>query len=182
VYGPVVAEARLRAATHGLTPEGDGWFVVNAREARWREWEGFGVYCQFEGKRRFPQFGINVSVLEPGESLGLYHAEPRAQEDFLVLVGECLLVVEDEERPLRAWDFFHCPPGTAHMIVGAGTGRSVVVGVGARGRRHGGIVYPVSEVAARNGVSVASETRDAAEAYRPFGFPKRVLYRDGLLP
>jgi uncharacterized cupin superfamily protein len=182
VYGPVVAEARLRAATHGLTPEGEGWFVVSARDARWREWERFGVYCQFEGKRRFPRFGINVSVLEPGESLGLYHAEPRAQEDFLVLAGECLLLVEEQERPLRAWDFVHCPPGTAHMIVGAGTGRSVVLAVGARGRRHGGIVYPVSEVAARHGLSVETETPKPQEAYAAFGFPKRVRYREGMLP
>jgi uncharacterized cupin superfamily protein len=178
----VPGEAPLRQATHGLTPEGDGWFVVNAREARWREWPPFGVWCAFEGKKRFREFGINVSVLEPGESIGLYHAEPRAQEDFLVLAGECLLIVEGQERPLRAWDFVHCPPGTAHMIVGAGTGRSVVLGVGARGRRHGGIVYPVSEAAARHGVSVPSETKDAAEAYRPFGFPRRVRYTEGSLP
>jgi uncharacterized cupin superfamily protein len=182
VYGPVVAEARLRQATHGLTPDGDGWFVVNARETRWRAWPRFGVYCQFEGKKRFPQLGINVSVLEPGESLGLYHAEPRAQEDFLVVAGECLLLVEEQERPLRAWDLVHCPPGTRHMIVGAGAGRSVVIGVGARGRRHGGIVYPESEPAARHGVSVATETKDASEAYRPFGFPRRVRYEEGLLP
>jgi uncharacterized cupin superfamily protein len=182
VYGPVVAEARLRKATHGLTPEGDGWFVANAREARWRAWPPFGVWCAFEGKRRFPQVGINVSVLEPGEAIGLYHAEPRAQEDFLVVAGECLLLAEGEERPLREWDLVHCPPGTAHMIVGAGTGRSVVVGVGARGRRHGGIVYPVSAAAERCGVSVPVETKDAGEAYRPFGFPRRVHYEDGWLP
>jgi uncharacterized cupin superfamily protein len=182
VYGPVVAEARLREATHGLTPEGVGWFVVHAREARWREWQRFGVYCQFEGKRRFPRFGIDVSVLEPGESLGLYHAEPRAQEDFLVLAGECLLIVEEQERPLRTWDFVHCPPGTTHLIVGAGTSRSIVLGVGARGRRHRGIVYPVSEVAARHRLSVETETPKPEEAYAAFGFPKRVGYREGMLP
>ena len=90
--------------------------------------------------------------------------------------------MEEQERELRAWDFVHCPPGTAHMIVGAGTGRSVVLGVGARGRAHGGIVYPVSEVAARHEVSVETETRKPEEAYAAFGFPKRVRYRDGLLP
>jgi len=178
----VVEEAALREATHGLTPEGDGWFVVNARESRWRRWPPFGVWCAFEGKKRFPQLGINVSVLEPGEAIGLYHAEPRAQEDFLVVAGECLLIAEDEERPLRAWDFVHCPAGTAHMIVGAGGGPSVVIGVGARGRRHGGIVYPASPVAARHGVSVAAETKDAGQAYRPFGFPRRVRYEEGWLP
>ena len=182
MYGPVVAEARLREATHGLTPEGVGWFVVNAREARWREWEGFGVYCQFEGKRRFPQFGINVSVLEPGESLGLYHAEPRAQEDFLVVAGSCLLLVEEQERELRAWDFVHCPPGTRHIVLGAGDGPSIVVAVGARGRSRSGVLYPVSERAARHGVSVEAETPKPDEAYAAFGFPKRVRYREGLLP
>jgi uncharacterized cupin superfamily protein len=177
----VVEEAALREATHGLTPEGEGWFVVNAREARWREWPLFGAWCAFEGKKRFPQFGINVSVLEPGEAIGLYHAEPRAQEGFLVVSGECVLLVEEEERQLRAWDFVHWPPGTAHMIVGAGTGPAVVVGVGARGRKHGGILYPVSAVAGRHGVSVAAETRDAREAYRPYGFARRVRY-GGRLP
>ena len=182
MYGPVVAEARLREATHGLSPEGDGWFVVNAREARWREWDGFGVYCQFEGKRRFPRVGINVSVLEPGESLGLYHAEPRAQEDFLVVAGTCLLLVEEQERELRAWDFVHCPPGTNHIVVGAGDGPAVVVAVGARGRKHGGVVYPVSGLAARHRVSVETETRKPGEAYAAFGHSKRVRYREGLLP
>ena len=181
MYGPVVAEARLREATHGLTPEGDGWFVLNASEARWREWPPFGVWCAFEGKKRFPEVGINVSVLEPGEAIGVYHAEPRAQEDFLVVAGECVLLVEEQERPLRAWDFVHCPPGAAHMIVGAGSGPAVVVGVGARGRKHAGIVYPVSATAARHGVSVAEETKDAREAYRPFGFARRVRY-GGWLP
>jgi uncharacterized cupin superfamily protein len=165
VYGPVVAEARLRAATHGLTPEGDGWFVVNAREARWREWEGFGVYCQFEGKRRFPQFGINVSVLEPGESLGLYHAEPRAQEDFLVLAGECLLLVEEQERPLRAWDFVHLPSMVPHVLVGAGTGPCVLLMAGARPDPEE-IIYPVSELALRHGAGVEEATPDPDVAYR----------------
>ena len=178
----MVEEAPLREATHGLTPEGDGWFVANAREARWRERRPFGVWCAFEGKRRFPQFGINVSVLRPGEAIGLYHREPRAQEDFLVVSGECLLLVEEQERALRAWDLVHCPSGTAHMIVGAGSGPSVVIAVGARGRTHGGIVYPASGLAARHDVSVPVETTDAAEAYRPFGFARRVRYREGWLP
>jgi uncharacterized cupin superfamily protein len=181
VYGPVVAEARLREATHGLTPEGDGWFVLSAREARWREWQPFGSWCAFEGRKRFPQVGINVNVLEPGEAVGLYHAEPRAQEDFLVLAGECMLLVEEQERPLRAWDFVHCPSGAAHMIVGAGAARSVVLGVGARGRRRGGIVYPDSALAHRHGVAAAVETTDAREAYRPFGLARRVRY-GGWLP
>jgi uncharacterized cupin superfamily protein len=178
----VVEEAPLRQATHGLTPEGDGWFVVNARDARWREWDGFGVYCQFEGKRSFPQLGINVSVLEPGESLGLYHAEPRAQEDFLVVAGRCLLLVEEQERELGAWDFVHCPPGTRHILLGAGTGPSIIVAVGARGRGRSGVVYPVSALAGGHGASSAAETTRSSEAYEGRGRPRRVRYEQGWLP
>ena len=177
----MVPEARMRETKFGLAPDGDGWFVVNAREIRWRRWERLGVYCDFEGKKRFPQLGVNISVLEPGESLGRYHRE-NAQEDFLVVAGRCLVIVEDEERELGPWDFFHSPPGTAHMIVGAGDGPSVVVAAGARGRRPKGLVYPVSAAAARRGVSVERETTDASEAYADLDRPKRVPYGDGRLP
>jgi uncharacterized cupin superfamily protein len=165
----------------GYMPDGQGWFVVNARAIRWREWEKLGVYCDFEGKRRFPQLGCNISVLEPGQSLGRYHRE-NGQEGFLVLSGRCVLVVEDEERELRAWDFFHSPPGTAHMIVGAGEGPAVVLAVGARGLPRKGLVYPVSDVAARHGISVAQETTKPAEAYADLSHPTRVTYQDGWLP
>jgi uncharacterized cupin superfamily protein len=72
--------------------------------------------------RTFPDLGVTLAVIWPGQPSGLYHAETN-QEDFLVLAGECVLLVEGEERPLRAWDFVHCPPGTAHVFVGAGTAR-----------------------------------------------------------
>jgi uncharacterized cupin superfamily protein len=165
---------------YGFMPDGEGWFVVSAREIRWRDWGSLGVYCDFEGKRRFPHLGFNISVLEPGQSLGRYHRE-NAQEGFLVLAGRCTLIVEDEERDLRAWDFFHSPPGTAHMIVGAGDGSSVVLAVGARGLTRKGLVYPVSEVAAKHGVSVAEETTKPREAYADLERPMRVAY-DGRLP
>lgn len=158
-------EAPLRMSKNGLVVDGEGWFVVNARESRWRDEGALGSYCTFEGKRRFPQLGINVSVLEPGEAMGMYHRE-RAQEGFLVVAGECVLIVEEQERRLRAWNFFHCPGGTEHIIVGAGSEPAVVVAVGARGRAiGGGVVYTVSERAARHGASVARETRKLAEAY-----------------
>src|SRR5918994_7849578 len=137
----VVPEVPPRTTKYGLVNDGEGWFVVNAREARWRERETLGVYCDFEGKRRFSQLGINVSVLQPGESLGRYHRE-NAQEGFLVLAGECLLIVEGEERKLKPWDFFHSPPQTEHIIVGAGEGASVVVAVWARGVRRKGPLLP----------------------------------------
>ena len=174
-------EAIRRETKHGLVYDSPGWFVINACEARWRSWERLGVYCDFEGKRRFPQLGINLSVLRPGESLGRYHAE-NAQEDFLVLAGECVLIVEEAERRLHTWDFVHCPPGTAHMIVGAGGGASLVLAVGTRGRRPKGIVYPVSAAAARHGVSVERETKNASQAYADLPRPVRVPYERGWLP
>lgn len=168
-------EIPLRMTKFGLVADGDGWFVINARESRWRERDGLGCWCDFEGKRPFRQLGVNISVLQPGESLGRYHRE-KAQEDFLVLAGSCLLVVDDQVRDLEAWDFVHCPPETGHMIVGAGDGPSVVFAVGARGRGRKGIVYPVSETAKRLGVSVGEETTKPAEAYADLAPSSRVAY------
>ena len=177
----MVPETPARKTKFGLVNDGEGWFVVNAREARWRERDTLGVYCDFEGKRRFPQLGINVSVLQPGESLGRYHRE-NAQEGFLVLAGECLLIVEDEERELKTWDFFHSPPQTEHIIVGAGEGPSVVVAVGTRGLSRKGLVYLVSEAAQKHGVSVTKETTKSAEAYADLPHSSRIAYGDGWLP
>jgi mannose-6-phosphate isomerase-like protein (cupin superfamily) len=177
----MVPETPARKTKYGLVNDGEGWFVVNAREARWRERDTLGVYCDFEGKRRFPQLGINISVLQPGESLGRYHRE-NAQEGFLVLAGECLLIVEDEERELKTWDFFHSPPQTEHIIVGAGEGPSVVVAVGTRGLSRKGLVYLVSEAAQKHGVSVTKETTKSAEAYADLPHSSRIAYGDGWLP
>ena len=179
-------EAPLRLTKNGLVVDGDGWFVIAAPESRWNDAGPLGSYCTFEGKRRFRQLGINISVLEPGESMGLYHSE-NAQEGFLVLAGECLLIVEEEERRLRAWDYFHCPGGTRHIIVGAGDHPAIVVGVGARGRGiGGGVVYPVSEIAARHGAGVERETTSPVEAYATIRaeLPRStfVPYRHGWLP
>ena len=176
----MVPEAPLRQTKYGLVADVDGWFVVNAREARWRDWGPLGVYCDFEGKRRFRQLGINISVLQPGQSLGRYHRE-NGQEGFLVLAGKCVLIVEEAERELKAWDFFHCPPQTAHMIVGGGDGPSLVVAVGARGLGRKGLVYPVSKTARKHGVSVKKETTKPAEAYADIPRSQRVAY-DGRLP
>jgi len=161
-------EARLEDNGSGLAPADDGWFVVNVRDAQWLTSEGgekqpSGSECSFEsGKAEFAQLGVRLHVLPPGESNGLYHREDK-QEDFLVLAGECLLLVEGEERRLQAWDFVHCPPGTEHIFVGAGDGPCVVLMVGAR--VEDGIVYAVSEVAARYGASVSEETGSPHEAY-----------------
>jgi quercetin dioxygenase-like cupin family protein len=146
------------------------WFVVNAREARWENAGACGFYCSFQRDEDFPQLGINVSVLARGQTLGYYHEEPGDQEDFLILAGECTLIVEDETRQLHRWDFFHCPAGVPHSIVGAGDEPAVVVSVGSR--TGGGSIYRVSDVARLYGVSVEQETTDASEAYA--GLPKMV--------
>jgi uncharacterized cupin superfamily protein len=177
----VVPEAPVRTTKYGLAPDDEGWFVMNARESRWRDAGPLGFFCNFEGKRRFPELGVNLNVLEPGQPMSMYHRE-NAQEAFLVLAGECVLIVEGEERELEAWDFFHCPPQTEHVIVGAGDGPAVVLAVGARGRRRKGFVYPVSEAALRHGAGVERETTSPAEAYAKFPRWSRSAYREGWLP
>ena len=130
-------EAQLEDSGSGLAPASDGWFVVNVRDAQWLTSENgdkrpSGSECSFESaKAEFPQFGIRLHVLEPGEPNGLYHAENQ-QEAFLVLSGECTLLVEGGERLLRPWDFFHSPAGTEHIFVGAGDGPCVILMAGAR--------------------------------------------------
>jgi uncharacterized cupin superfamily protein len=158
----MVPEAKLEAGV----PQTAGWFVVNARDARWVHNE-MGFYAGFEGKddAGFGQLGVNLNVLYPGKPMAMYHEEP-GQEDFLVLRGECLLVIEGEERPLKAWDFVHCPPQTKHVIVGAGDGPSLVLAVGAR---KGRATYPVDETAVRYGAGVPEATASPQEAYAAFG-------------
>jgi len=161
-----VPEARLEDSGSGLTPVTDGWFVVNAREAEWWFAESRGARCAFEneyGDRpiEFDQLGINITVLEPGQT-SLYHAEEN-QEAFLVLSGECALIVEGQERRLRPWDFFHAPPWTEHAFAGAGEASCVIVMAGTR--TGAGVHYPASELAARHGASVAEDTSDWRKAY-----------------
>jgi uncharacterized cupin superfamily protein len=143
------------------------WFVVNAREAQWQHNE-MGWYCNFEqdDPSSFEQLGINLNVLPPGKPMAMYHEEP-GQEDFLVLRGECVLIVEGEERPLRQWDLVHCPPHTLHTIVGAGTEPALVLAVGAR--KGPASSYPYDEVAARHGAGVEHEGQHAREAYARYG-------------
>jgi uncharacterized cupin superfamily protein len=159
----MVAEAPMEQGPGGKTPAGEGWFVVNAREAQWIHNEKFGAGVTFEGTPHFEQYGINIQVMWPGQPNCYYHAE-EGQEDFLVLSGECLLLVEGEERRLRAWDFVHCPPRTEHVFVGAGDGPCAILGVGARNAGEG-LVYPVSELALRHGAGVTEEATSGDVAY-----------------
>jgi uncharacterized cupin superfamily protein len=174
----MVDEARLETVDSGLAPVTDGWFVVNVREAAWLTNDAFGARCVFESDRRvlrrrpdldvqrFADVGFTLAVVAPGQPSGLYHAESD-QEDFLVLAGECLLLVEGKERQLQAWDFVHCPPGTEHVFVGTGEGPCVIFMTGGRSREKR-IVYPGSELARRHGAGVETETSSPAEAYAPF--------------
>jgi uncharacterized cupin superfamily protein len=162
-----VGKARLEDTGGGLAPATEGWFVVNVGDSSWVTSEVLGDACIFEGGEvEFPELGLTIAVLEPGQSGGRYHRESN-QEDFLVLAGECVLLIEGEERQLRAWDFVHCPPWTEHAFVGAGDGPCVIFMTGARLRAHE-VVYPRSELALRHGAGVEHETTKAAEAYAPY--------------
>jgi uncharacterized cupin superfamily protein len=176
-------ESKLESTEHGLVPEGDGWFVLNAREARWRPAQGRGAYCSFEGEPGFSQLGIHLVALGPGEPMAMYHWEAD-QEDFLVLAGEALLIVEGEERPLRQWDLVHCPAGAKHVIVGAGDAPCLVLAIGARDRSTGPDWggYTVDEAALRHGAGVEQETTDPKQAYARVPHREPTRYREGWLP
>ena len=174
----MIPEASYDSTAEGLVPAGEGWFVLNASRARWFEGD-FGAYTRFEGPTsRFAALGVNIGVLGPGQPSCMYHGE-NEQEDFLVLAGECLLLVEGEERRLRAWDFVHCPAWTEHVFVGAGDGPCTILAVGSRTK--GDVLYPVSDVARRRGAGVDEETAEPAEAYAGFAEDEPVPYRDGWL-
>jgi uncharacterized cupin superfamily protein len=168
-----MVEARLEATEGGLAPATEGWFVVTVRDGRWMTNEVLGDAFIIEGDDAgFDQVGYTIGILQPGQAGGRYHHESD-QEDFLVLAGECLLLIEEEERPLKAWDFVHCPPGTDHSFVGAGDGPCVIFMTGARGENKE-IFYPRSELAISHGSGVEQETSSPSEAYAPF--PK---WKDG---
>ena len=153
-----------------LTEDRPGdWFVASVRELSWQENE-LGATCEFDKQRnRFDEFGINLTVLRPRQPMTMYHREGY-QEGFLVLRGECLLIVEGSEVRLREWDYFHCPPDVTHAIVGSGVGLSLVLAVGSRvGPKM--ILYPRDETALKHGAGVQKDTRDAQEAYAPFTRP-----------
>ena len=179
----MVPESPLEPTEHGLVHKGDGWFILNAREAPWRFAEGRGAYSDLEGEDWFQQYGIHLVVLEPGDPMAMYHWEAD-QEDFLVVSGEALLIVEGEERPLRPWDLVHCPPHTNHVILGAGNGPCVLIAVGARANQEGPDWggYPVDEAALRHNAGVKEETNKAEEAYAHVQRRQLTRYRDGWLP
>ena len=157
-------EATFDETPYGRNPAEEGWFVLNLADAlALRNEEKGGAIIPLEPRGGpFKNFGVNVHVVWPREP-SLYHSE-NAREAFLVLSGECTLIVEEQERPLRQWDFFHCPAGTRHIFVGAGDAPCAILMIGTRSENEQ-LHYPVSEVAAKYGASVAKETPNPDEAY-----------------
>jgi uncharacterized cupin superfamily protein len=186
----MVQQAKLeKTDTGGLVPVSAGWFVVNGREARWFRKPGRGESLpltgvdEHEAETFFPMLGMSIQVLPPGEPNSTYHWETE-QEDFLVLSGEVLLVVEGQERPLKQWDFVHCPPETKHVLVGAGDAPCVILAASSRQFQKDGPwgYYSADETAARYNASSPEETQDGDVAYARFPPAQEALYREGLLP
>jgi uncharacterized cupin superfamily protein len=171
-------EAELRDDGDGLTPVSDGWFVVNAADALALRHEVAGAFIPFEARAHPSRdFGANIHILRPGQPNAKYHEES-VQEDFLVLSGECVAIIEEQERRLKAWDFVHCPAGTRHVFVGAGDGPCAILMIGAR--REGSTVhYPASPVAAVHNAAAEQDTSESSEAYAdwpPAYTPERGLW------
>ncbi len=165
-----VPEAPIETTEHGLRPQGEGWYVINLADVPAYVAEGAGESCDLEPPTaEWRQYGVNVHVLGPGEPNGLYHSETE-QEDFLVLFGEPLLIIEEQERRLKPWDLVHCPPGAKHIFVGAGDGPSAILMAGGR-RPAYRLLYPASEVAARHGASARETTPYNKDAYGGVGWP-----------
>lgn len=185
----MVDEARLEETDVGLIPSSEGWFVLNAKDARWNDKPGRGISLpltgdtEYEAETFFPMLGMNIRVVESDQPTTVYHWENEV-EDFLVLDGEGVLIVEGEERPLQKWDFVHCPPGTRHAFAGKGTGRFVLLCVGTRtnqaSKEWGG--YEVDPVASKYGASPPEDTDDPDIAYSRFPDPIPSRYQDGWLP
>lgn len=184
----MVPEASLIQTEEGLEPKGAGWYVINAREGRWRRRDGRGFVLPFTGwedeecETLFTQLGVNLCVLGPGEPIGIYHREKDA-EGFLVLAGEPLLLIEGKERRLRPWDYVHMPPGTEHMALGAGDTPCVVLAIGSRqfmATPEWGM-YVADPLAARHGCGVDEDTPDAGVAYARYGPSEPTTYQ-GWLP
>jgi uncharacterized cupin superfamily protein len=141
----------------------DEAFIINVADARTESHPRRATTIDFEPDGvDWPDTGVNVSVMAPGQPNCKYHSEP-VQEDFLVLHGECIAIVDGEERPMRQWDFLHCPAGVPHVFVGAGDGPCGVLMIGSR--REIAAHYPVNEVAAKYDASAAETTDVPAEAY-----------------
>ncbi len=155
----MVTEARLERVASGLAPVTPGWFVVNTADAAWTNNDYYGGVCIFESDEFVlrgrpdlteyvkPHASFTIRVVPPGQPGTLYHAES-VEENFLVLMGECVFIIEDQERHLRPWDFVHCPPMTGHTLIAKDNGPCVILATGNR-RDDLERVYTRSEAALR---------------------------------
>jgi uncharacterized cupin superfamily protein len=185
----MIREAVLKETEAGVAPVTSGWFVLNARDARWVQKPGQGHSLPLTGlddteaEALFPMLGMSIRVMGPGEPSTTYHWETE-QEDFLVLSGEGTLIIEGQERPLRQWDFVHCPPQSRHAFVGAGTVPFVLLCVGSRQFQKSGPwgAYCADPVAAKYNASPAEDTTDSTIAYARFPSSRTTRYPEGGLP
>src|SRR5262249_8153956 len=185
----MVPQAKLEDMGAGLVPATPGWFVLNARDARWfdKPDQGHSVPLtgcdEYEAETFFPMLGMAIRVVNPGEPTGTYHWETE-QEDFLVLSGEAVLIVEGQERRLQQWDFVHCPPETRHAFVGAGDGPCVLLCASSRQFQASGQwgAYCVDPAAERYNASAPEETSDGTVAYARVPPASSETYPGGLLP
>ena len=158
------------------------WSVRNLRDLKWWNRGPRGHVAELVGDDD-AQVGVNLFVLEPGQPMSMYHWEAD-QEGFLVLSGEALLIVEDEEHPLRQWNYIHTPVPVPHTIVGAGSGPSAILAIGARDKQSGPDWggYPYSDVAMKHDASAEEETTDPNVAYARFPDRSEGEFREGWLP
>jgi uncharacterized cupin superfamily protein len=156
-------EARIDTTPEGQVAAGEGWYILNLGEMAWETVPGFGVWCDFDDPSH-PRVGVHVHVLEPGEANGYYHAE-EALEGFLVLSGECIAVIEGEERRMRRWDYFHSPPGTEHITIGAGDEPCAILMFGSPDPSRK-VEWIANETAAKHDASVERTTSRGTEVYR----------------
>ncbi len=185
----MVPEAELEETDVGLIPKEAGWFVQNVRDLRWSDKPGQGYAVpltgrdEYEAENFFPMLGMAIRVTNPGDVSTTYHWETE-QEDFLILSGECLLIVEGQERKLEQWDFVHCPPETKHAFVGTGDGPCVILCASSRQFQKDGPwgYYCFDETAARYNAASPEDTQDGGLAYARFPDPRATRYPGGLLP
>jgi len=157
-----ISEAKIVPTDTGKKPAGNGWYILNAAESNWFKNEKFGMVCTFEGDARFQDYGVNIHVIWPGQPNCHYHGEDN-QENFLVLAGECKLLIEGQERLLKQWDFVHCPKWTRHVFVGVGDAPCAILMIGAR--QNNNLIYPREEVAIKHDAAAPKETTSPRESY-----------------
>jgi mannose-6-phosphate isomerase-like protein (cupin superfamily) len=185
---PVVEEAEIEETEVGLLPKTQGWFIMSALETRWFDKPGQGHsvsltgYNEYEAETFFPMLGMSIRVAGPGDATTTYHWETE-QEGFLVLSGEGIAIIEGEERPLKQWDFVHCPPGTRHAFAG-GEPPLVLLCASSRQFQKDGPwgYYCFDETAAKYNAASPEDTQDGEIAYARFAEVRKTRYPGGLLP